>query len=326
MSYTLRGRIESRLAAAVLPLAVAAAWSAAAHAWWPVELATLMLAVGVVLDVGVYDRLLAYQPGWAALPLGALELAVVMALARALDVAAPLEPAVAFFFLAWLWSRGSGVSLRPADLLKNLAPLVLLAIGVTALVTMVLWRDQSSYKPLFGAREKVVAADVMTVLDGANIPYRLHPDTGQVLVPEKDLGKVRMLLASKGVVARLPAGLELLDGPLDLRPAHQDVGDAVGVAGRAAGQAGGLGGDVAGADHPSGSARQDHLHALGLALLGGHDAAIRLGNARLGAHPQLLERRLQHGAERLAHLGLESLVDFFFGPEVPVAILHPLEI
>jgi hypothetical protein len=107
MSYTLRGRIESRLAAAVLPLAAAAAWSAAAHAWWPVELAALMLVVGLVLDVGVYDRLLAYQPGWAALPLGALELAVVMALARGLRPlgSAPLEPAVAFFFLAWLWSQ-----------------------------------------------------------------------------------------------------------------------------------------------------------------------------------------------------------------------------
>jgi flagellar M-ring protein FliF len=126
---------------------------------------------------------------------------------------------------ARLRSRGSGVSLQPADLLKSMAPLVLLAIGVTALVMLVLWRDQASYKPLFGAHEKVVAADVMTVLDGANVPYRLHPDTGQVLVPERDLGRVRMLLASKGVVAKLPAGLELLDhnDPLGVSQFVQDV-------------------------------------------------------------------------------------------------------
>jgi hypothetical protein len=105
MSYTLRGRIESRLAAAVLPLAVAAAWSAAAQVWWPLELAALMVGVGLALDVGAYDRLLSYQPGWAAVPLGGLELALVMLVARGLELAAPIEPAVAFFFLSWLWAQ-----------------------------------------------------------------------------------------------------------------------------------------------------------------------------------------------------------------------------
>ena len=105
MSYTLRGRLESRLAAAAVPLAVAIAWSAAAQAWWPVELAALMLAVGLVLDAGAYHRLLPYQPAWAALPLGALELVCVIGLVFALGIAAPLEPAVAFFFLAWLWAQ-----------------------------------------------------------------------------------------------------------------------------------------------------------------------------------------------------------------------------
>jgi flagellar M-ring protein FliF len=128
-------------------------------------------------------------------------------------------------FLARLWSRSGAESLRSADLLKSLLPLVLLAVGVTALVVLLLWRDQASYKPLFGAHEKVVAADVMAVLDGANIPYRLHPDSGQVLVPERELGRVRMLLASKGVVAKLPAGLELLDhnDPLGVSQFVQDV-------------------------------------------------------------------------------------------------------
>ena len=32
------------------------------------------------------------------------------------------------------------------------------------------------------------------------------------------------------------------------------------------------------------------------------------------------------GVERLAHLGLEALVDFLFGPEIAVAVLHPLEV
>jgi len=105
MSYTLKGRIQSRLAAVLLPLAVAAALSAALHSWWPVELAALMVAVGLALDAAVYHPLLSYQPGWAALPLGALEFAATMALVLLLNVAAPLAPALALFGLAWLWAQ-----------------------------------------------------------------------------------------------------------------------------------------------------------------------------------------------------------------------------
>ncbi|QBE65653.1 flagellar basal-body MS-ring/collar protein FliF [Pseudoduganella lutea] len=121
--------------------------------------------------------------------------------------------------------RGNGAAAMPPALVKNLYPMLMLAVGVTAIVLMFLWKDQSGYKAVFGAREKVVAADMMTVLDAEQIPYRVHPDSGQVLVPESELGKVRMLLASKGVTAQLPAGLELMDknDPLGVSQFVQDV-------------------------------------------------------------------------------------------------------
>ena len=105
MSYTLRGRLESRLTATLLPLLIAAVLAAGLHAWWPLELAALMVGVGVALDVSVYHPLLRYQPGWLALPLGAVELAAVMVLAAAFHVMAPLEPAIAFFACSWLWAQ-----------------------------------------------------------------------------------------------------------------------------------------------------------------------------------------------------------------------------
>jgi hypothetical protein len=113
MSYTLRGRIESRLAAAVLPVAVAAVWSAFVWGSWPLEVAALMLAVGLVLDAGAYHRLLPYQAGWLALPLGLAELAAVLVCARAFDVPAPLAPAVAFYAAAWLWAQVLGHAALP---------------------------------------------------------------------------------------------------------------------------------------------------------------------------------------------------------------------
>jgi len=121
--------------------------------------------------------------------------------------------------------RGAAVPAVPPAVMKNLYPMLLLAIGVTALVLMVLWKDQSGYKPVFGQREKVATADMMNVLDAEKIAYRIHPETGQVLVPEARLGQVRMLLAAKGVTAQLPAGLELMDknDPLGVSQFVQDV-------------------------------------------------------------------------------------------------------
>jgi flagellar M-ring protein FliF len=113
----------------------------------------------------------------------------------------------------------------PPLLRNNLTPLLVLAIVITAAVMMFMWQDQANYKPVFGAREKVAASDMMGVLEAEQIPYRIHPDSGQVMVPSADLGKVRMLLAAKGVTAQLPAGLELMDknDPLGVSQFVQDV-------------------------------------------------------------------------------------------------------
>jgi hypothetical protein len=102
MSYTLRGRLESRLALLLPVVAAACVLAAAEHRWWPVEAVALMLGVGLALDLQVYHRLLPYQPGWAALPLGLLELALVLGLMRAAGVMAPLGQALALFAGGWL--------------------------------------------------------------------------------------------------------------------------------------------------------------------------------------------------------------------------------
>ncbi|MEW6369942.1 MAG: flagellar basal-body MS-ring/collar protein FliF [Pseudomonadota bacterium] len=113
----------------------------------------------------------------------------------------------------------------PTLLRNNLTPLLVLAIVITSAVMMFMWQDQASYKPVFGAREKVAVSDMMNVLDAEQIPYRIHPDSGQVMVPSGQLGKARMLLAAKGVTAQLPAGLELMDknDPLGVSQFVQDV-------------------------------------------------------------------------------------------------------
>lgn len=102
MSYTLRGRVETRVAALVPVLLGACALAGALHRWWPVELVALMGAVGLVLDLEVWHRLLPYQPAWATVPLGAVELGALLAIVYGFGLHAPLAPALALFGAGWL--------------------------------------------------------------------------------------------------------------------------------------------------------------------------------------------------------------------------------
>ncbi len=110
MSYTLRGRLDSRLLSALVPAVAAGVLALVLHRWWPVEVAALMVAVGLALDILCYDRVFEYQPGWVALPLGALELVLVMGLAYLTGVRAPVGYAIAFFVAAWAAAQILGQS------------------------------------------------------------------------------------------------------------------------------------------------------------------------------------------------------------------------
>jgi nitrous oxidase accessory protein NosD len=118
MSYTLRGRLDSRLLSALGPGVAAGVLALVLHRWWPVEIAALMVGVGLLLDIVAYDRVFDYQAGWVALPLGALELAVVMGLAYLTGVMAPLDAAVVFFIASWALAQLLGHVVYPWLLLS----------------------------------------------------------------------------------------------------------------------------------------------------------------------------------------------------------------
>jgi nitrous oxidase accessory protein NosD len=102
VSFTLKGRLETRLAASLVPFLVACGLALGLREWWPLQLAAVMVGAGLALDATLYHRLLPYQAGWAALPLGALELGLTMLLVRRLELEAPFWPAVWFFAASWL--------------------------------------------------------------------------------------------------------------------------------------------------------------------------------------------------------------------------------
>jgi hypothetical protein len=109
MSYTLIGRFQTRVVSALPALLVALAL----QRWWAIELVALMLAIGLVLDAVVYHHVLAYQPAWLALPLGALELALVYGAMRWLELMAPLRWALGLYGIAWLTAQIFGHAVFP---------------------------------------------------------------------------------------------------------------------------------------------------------------------------------------------------------------------
>lgn len=115
-----------------------------------------------------------------------------------------------------------GLKLDPRLALVGLAAL---AAALALAVVYYLWRDQGAYRSLYGAGEAFPAAEVMQVLDGEGIAYRLHPQSGQVLVRDDQLARARMLLTAKGVQVAVPAGYELFDKeePLGTSQFVQDV-------------------------------------------------------------------------------------------------------
>ena len=113
----------------------------------------------------------------------------------------------------------------PPSMAKLWVPGALIGAIALALFAMLATTWSENYRPLFGARENVSVADVVGVLETEGLPYRLHPESGQVLVEDAALAKARMLLAAKGVSAKLPEGLELMDrnDPLGVSQFVQDV-------------------------------------------------------------------------------------------------------
>lgn len=85
------------------------------------------------------------------------------------------------------------------------------AVAATAIIVSLLWNGNHGYVSLYGRQENLPVSQIVTVLDGEKLQYRIDPQSGQILVPEDALSKTRMTLAAKGIQAILPNGYELMD-------------------------------------------------------------------------------------------------------------------
>ncbi|MFT5788217.1 MAG: flagellar M-ring protein FliF [Shewanella sp.] len=91
------------------------------------------------------------------------------------------------------------------------ATLAILAIVAACVIVLMLWSTGRGYSPLYGNQENVETSHIIEVLETEGIRYRLDPTSGLVLVPEDKLGNARMVLAARGVKAKVPSGMDSLD-------------------------------------------------------------------------------------------------------------------
>ncbi|SKA52973.1 flagellar basal-body MS-ring/collar protein FliF [Enterovibrio nigricans] len=93
---------------------------------------------------------------------------------------------------------------------RNLVLSAVMAAIVAAIIVVALWSSSQTFRPLYSQQERFDIGEIVSVLETEGISYRLQEQNGQVLVPEGEVARIRMLLASKGVKAKLPTGLDSL--------------------------------------------------------------------------------------------------------------------
>ncbi|UJF18029.1 flagellar M-ring protein FliF [Vibrio sp. SS-MA-C1-2] len=94
---------------------------------------------------------------------------------------------------------------------RNLVVITIFASIIAAIIVLLLWSSTERYRPLYSSSSNYDTSQVLQLLDESNIPYQLSSDDGQILVVEKNVAKIRMMLAAKGLKEQLPSGFESLD-------------------------------------------------------------------------------------------------------------------
>ncbi|NIF15866.1 flagellar basal-body MS-ring/collar protein FliF [Pantoea sp. Cy-639] len=110
------------------------------------------------------------------------------------------------FGMAFLENISQMPMLRQVGLLVGLAASVAIGFAV------VLWSQQPDYRPLYGSLAGMDTKQVIDSLAAADIPYRVEPNSGALLVKADDLSRARLKLAAAGVApSDGNVGFELLD-------------------------------------------------------------------------------------------------------------------
>lgn len=95
--------------------------------------------------------------------------------------------------------------IRQAGLLLGLAASIALGFSV------VLWSQREDYQPIYPSMQGFNVSELAQVLETGNIPYRIEPATGVLLVPASQVAAVRLEVAAAGISRDNGYGYEFMD-------------------------------------------------------------------------------------------------------------------
>lgn len=97
------------------------------------------------------------------------------------------------------------------NLVRQAGLMVGIAASVAIGFAVVLWTQGEDYKPLYGSLDRLDSSEVGEVLDFNDIPYKVDPKTGALLVATDKIHQARLKLAERGIPGNQSVGFELLD-------------------------------------------------------------------------------------------------------------------
>ncbi len=101
--------------------------------------------------------------------------------------------------------------LNRLSVVRQIALLVALAGSVAVGVTVALWSQTPNYTLLYGSLTGKDAAEVLEVLQGADISYRVDQESGAILVASGKVHEARLKLASEGLPRGTDLGFQMLE-------------------------------------------------------------------------------------------------------------------
>jgi flagellar M-ring protein FliF len=102
------------------------------------------------------------------------------------------------------------LSLLQNPMVRQLALMVGIALSVALGVGVVLWSQAPNYSVLMTSMAQADATDIVDTLNQSQIPFKLDPTSGAIMVPSDKLGEAKLKLAGAGLPRSEEVGFELL--------------------------------------------------------------------------------------------------------------------
>ncbi|RMF16444.1 MAG: flagellar basal body M-ring protein FliF [Gammaproteobacteria bacterium] len=97
------------------------------------------------------------------------------------------------------------------SIMRQVALMIGLAASIAMGIAVILWAQQPDYQPVFSDLRGYDPTEISEILSQADIPFKIEPKSGALLVDAEHVHRARLRLAAAGITDDKTVGFELLD-------------------------------------------------------------------------------------------------------------------